>query len=136
MARDRITERRLVDVLVSHFRRQFAIQREVKFYEKRIDIAAICHDTDELWAIEAKTEKWTHAVGQAIVNLAAADRSFVALYSGNIHRVSLDLLDRHGIGLISVGTRWGDVQIIKHPLISRFTNRLASHRIRADICGA
>ncbi len=124
----------MVDVLVSHLRRQYAIQREVRHYEKRIDIAAICSRTDELWAIEAKTEKWMHAVGQAIVNLVAADRSFVAIYSGNIHRVSLDVLARHGIGLISVGTRWGDVEVIRQASISPFTNRLASHRIRAEIC--
>ena len=133
MPAKKVTERRLVDVLVHNFRQHYAVRREVKHYEKRIDVAAICLQTDELWAIEAKIAKWMDAIAQAIVNLAAADRSFIAVYSDNVHRVSVNVLDRHGIGLISVGTRWGDVEIIKEAAVSPFTNRLATDRIRAAI---
>lgn len=130
---NRVSERRLVDVLVSHLRQECDIRREVKHYEKRIDVAAVCLKTDELWAIEAKTSNWMKAVSQAIVNLAAADRSFVAIYTKNVHRVAASLLERHGIGLIAVGTKWGDVRMIRQASISPFTNRLVTNRIRAGI---
>ena len=129
----RVTERRLVDVLVSHLRERHATGREVAHYEKRIDVAVICSRTGEVWAIEAKTADWRRALAQAIVNLAAAERSYIALYSRHAHRVSLGLLDEHGVGLIGVGTKWGEVQILKEAGRSPYTNRLAADRIRLQI---
>lgn len=129
----RVTERRLVDVLVCHLREQHATGREVGHYERRIDVAIVRSDTDELWAIEAKTANWSRALAQAIVNLAAAERSYVALYSKYAHRVPLGILAEHGVGLIAVGTKWGDVQILKEAARSPYTNHLATDRIRSQI---
>lgn len=131
----RVSERRIVDVLVSHLREHYRISREVPHYEKRIDVAALCQKTDELWAIEAKISDWSKAVSQAIVNLAVADRSFIAIYSENAHRVALSALQANGIGLISVGSRWGDVRIVIDAQKSPFTNQLARQRIWARIHG-
>ncbi len=129
----RVTERRLVDVLVCHLRKQHATGREIGHYEKRIDVATIRSDTNELWAIEAKTTAWSRAVSQAIVNLAAAERSYIAIYSEYAHRVPMEVLDEHGIGLIAVGTRWGDVEILREAARSPYTNHLAADRIRLQI---
>ena len=128
-----VTERRLVDVLVSHLREQHATGREIGHYERRIDVATIRSDTNELWAIEAKTANWSRALAQAIVNLAAAERSYIALYSKHAHRVPLGILDEHGVGLIAVGTRWGDVEILRDAARSPYTNHLATDRIRLQI---
>lgn len=128
-----VTERRLVDVLVSHLREQHVTGREVEHYEKRIDVATVRSDTDELWAIEAKIANWSRALGQAIVNLAAAERSYIALYSPHAHRAPLGILEEHGVGLISVGTKWGDVEILRHAPRSPFTNQLIVRRIRLQI---
>lgn len=128
-----VTERRLVDVLVCHLREQHATGREIEHYEKRIDVATIRSDTNELWAIEAKTTNWSRALAQAIVNLAAAERSYVALYSKHAHRVPLGILDEHGVGLIAVGTRWGDVEILRDAARSPYTNHLAMDRIRLQV---
>ncbi len=68
-SRKPISERRIVDVLIRHMRQSHITKREVKHYEKRIDVLAMCPDTKELWAIEAKTTDWHRAVAQAIVNL-------------------------------------------------------------------
>ena len=131
--RKRITEKRLVDVLVSYFRSQNCIaHREVRHYERQIDIVLLS-DTDELWAIEAKTTAWGRALPQAIVNLAAAERSYIAIHSTNIHRVTQPLLDEHCVGLISVGTKWGDVAIIKEAAPSPYMNRIAVERIKQQI---
>ncbi len=129
----RVTERRLVDVLVCYLREQHATGREVGHYERRIDVVAIRSDTNELWAIEAKTTDWSRALSQAIVNLAAAERSYIALYSKHAHRVPLGILDEHGVGLIAVGTRWGDVEILRNAARSPYTNHLATDRIRLQI---
>jgi hypothetical protein len=90
-------------------------------------------DTNELWAIEAKTANWSRAIAQAIVNLAAAERSYIALYSKHAHRVPLGILDEHGVGLIAIGTKWGDVEILKDAARSPYTNHLATDRIRLQI---
>ncbi len=129
----RVTERRLVDVLVCHLREQHATGREIGHYERRIDVATIRSDTNELWAIEAKTTDWSRALSQAIVNLAAAERSYIALYSKHAHRVPLGILDEHGVGLMAVGTRWGDVEILRDAARSPYTNHLATDRIRLQI---
>ncbi len=129
----RVTERRLVDVLVCHLREQHATGREIGHYERRIDVATIRSDTNELWAIEAKTTDWSRALSQAIVNMAAAERSYIALYTKHAHRVPLGILDEHGVGLIAVGTRWGDVEILWNAARSPYTNHLATDRIRLQI---
>jgi hypothetical protein len=131
----RVTERRLVDVLVSHLRRDGVVEREVKHYERRIDVATVPFGSSEVWAIEAKTADWSRAMSQAIVNLAASQRSYIAIYSKHVHRVRMDVLDRHGIGLISVGTKWGDVVVLKAAPRSSYTNPIATARIRQAVQG-
>ena len=130
----RISEKRLVDVLMSYFRDQdCTARRELRHYERRIDMVLLS-STDELWAIEAKIAAWGRALHQAIINLAAAERSYMAIHSKHVHRVSHSLLDENCIGLISVGTRWGDVKIIKEAAPSPYMNRLAIKRIKKQLC--
>jgi hypothetical protein len=126
----RVSERRIVDVLVSYLRKQHLVAREVPHYEKRIDVAALPFGSDEVVAIEAKTKDWLRAVSQAIVNLAAAERSYIAIHTGAVSSVSLELLEQHRIGLISVGTKWGDVKVIKSAPLSPFCNPQAVGRVR------
>jgi hypothetical protein len=128
-----LTERRLVDILVAHFRTHHHTRREVPHYEKRIDVVAIFADTDELWAIEVKVSAWARAISQAVVNLAASERSYVAIDANNVHRVPLAALDAHGIGLISVGRKWGEVKIVHEARPSPFTNRLVVERLRHHV---
>lgn len=129
----KVSERRLVDVLVSYLSAHSAVKRAVRHYEKTIDVAALCLQSGELWAIEAKTEDWRNAMKQAIVNLAAAERSYIAIYSEFVHRVSSEELDNNGIGLISVGTSWGDVDMIKEAHRSPFVNSIMNERIKKEL---
>ena len=125
-----VSEKRLVDVLVSFLRPRNYVERGLRHYEKTIDVVAVCFESGELSAIEAKTNNWRRAVEQAIVNLAVAERSYIAIYSNFAHRVSLEELERHGIGLISVGSQWGDVDVIKEADLSPFVNLLMNKRIK------
>ena len=129
----RVTERRLVDVLMAHLRQEHQTAREVKHYEKSIDIALISSDSDELWTIEAKTSDWGRALSQAVVNLCAGERSYIAIYSKHAHRVDEALLSDHGIGLIAVGTKWGEVEVLKEAAPSPYTNRLMLERLKATV---
>jgi len=125
-----ITERRLVDVLVGYLGRDNDTAREVSHYEKRIDLLVAFSETDELWGIEAKTTNWNKALAQAILNLSAVERSYIAIYEKNVHRVREDLLDRYGIGLISVGTKWGDVAVLREARRSELINKLVLDELK------
>ena len=128
-----ISERRLVDVLISWLREYYTVAREVPHFEKRIDLALIEDTTEEIWAIEAKTKNWPQAIAQAIVNLAPANRSYIAVYANNVHRVCEETLQEHGIGLISVGTRWGEVEILRKAVLSPYHNHHSGDRVRDHI---
>lgn len=129
----RISERRLVDVLVNYLRERQPVVRELRHYEKSIDLASVCTESGEVWAIEAKTTNWPEAVAQAFVNLAAADRSYIAIYDKHVHRVDFGLLEQLGLGLISVGTHWGDVKVVRTADRSPYTNRIVAERYRSAI---
>lgn len=125
----KVTERRLVDVLVEHLRKTRDVRREVPHYEKRIDVVAYISDDNFVEGIEAKSRDWPRAVQQAMLNLTAVDFSYVALWSKTAHRVDRNILDEYGIGLISVGTRWGDVEVLVQARRSEFTNRFVRQQM-------
>jgi hypothetical protein len=131
--RRRITERRLVDVLANFAGAEHEYAREVKHYEKRIDLVLLNDSTDEVWAVEAKTKDWLRAMSQAYVNLSTAHRSFIALHVDAIPRVDRRLLSDYGLGLIAVGTKWGDVEVLESGKLSPYLNKLAVERIRKQI---
>jgi len=129
----RVTEQQLVDVLVQYFEADHIVGYEVEHYERRIDVVVLRSDTDELWAIEAKVAAWKRAISQAVVSQVAAQRSYVAMYDKHAHRVDRSLLDEQGIGLIAVGTRRGQVKILKDAPISRYMNPLMVNNIRSQL---
>lgn len=119
----KITERRLVDVLVSHLRCEFEVRREAAHYEKRIDVLTYCPLSKTFAGFEAKTRNWQRAMQQAMLNLTAVDYSYIAIWSEAVHRVDRDWLDELGIGMCSVGTKWGDVEMLVEARKSPYTNR-------------
>ncbi len=128
----RITERRIVDVLVSHLRKRYEVRREVRHYEKRIDVVTYCPVERRLTAIEAKSRDWNRALQQAILNLTAAEFCYIAISSSSAHRVDRARLDEFGIGLMSVGSKWDDVVLLVEPRKSPYTNRF----VREQLVGA
>lgn len=132
----KISEKRIADVLISYLRNDSYVARQVRHYEKTIDIVAMALDGDELCAVEVKTENWKKAFQQAFVNLAVADRSYVAMYSKYAHRVDTEILKEYGIGLYSVGSTWGDVELLEEANPSRYTNSITNQRIKEQLTGA
>ena len=131
-----ISERRIADVLISYLRNGNYVAREVRHYEKSIDVVSMALDSEELCAVEVKTQNWKKAFQQAFVNLAVADRSYVAMYSKYAHRVDTEILREYGIGLYSVGSAWGDVKLLEEANPSCYTNRITNQRIKEQIIGA
>ena len=131
----KISEKRIVDVLISYLRYNNHVKREVRHYEKIIDVVAMPLKGDELCTIEVKTQNWKKAFRQAFVNLAVADRSYVAMYSKYAHRVDTEILREYGIGLYSVGSAWGNVELLEEANLSRYTNRITNQRIKEQIIG-
>lgn len=129
----RITERRLVDVLTCWARDKYLIAKEVPHFEKRIDMAYIDYNSNEICTIEAKTEDWRRAVQQAALNLTATNRSYIAIFRDNIKRVDLDIIKSTNIGLISVGTKWGDVYTEYSAPQSPYVNPYSIDRIERYI---
>jgi hypothetical protein len=126
----RIPESKLVDIVADQLQLLHRVAREVPYFEKRIDIGMVNAENGELWAVEVKVADWNRAYSQAFINLTAADRSYIAMYANNAHRVPIDLLRDEGIGLLSVGTEPGEVTVLLEAQKSRYTNRLAAD----DIC--
>ena len=79
--------------------------------------------------IEAKTRNWSRAIQQAILNLTAVDFSYVAVWTQTAHLIDRELLDEYGLGLIAVGTKWGDVEVLVEPRQSELTNRFVRKQI-------
>ena len=128
----RITERRIVDVLVSHLRKSCEVRRQVRHYEKRIDVVTYCPAEGHLTAIEAKTRDWNRALQQAILNLTAAEFCYIAILSTSAHRVDRARLEEFGIGLMSVGTKWDDVELLLKARRSPYTNRFVREQLVGD----
>ena len=77
-------------------------QREVQFYDLRIDLYGFSPAKDLTVAVEFKVNKWRRAVDQAFLYQLCSDLVFVAVPTSTLHRLDTDLLREHGIGLIAV----------------------------------
>lgn len=130
-----VSERRLVDVLVQHYRQVSPVGREVPHYEKRIDLLMLCQETGLLEGVEAKTKDWTRALQQALLNLTAVEFSYIAVWSTLVHRVDHERLSVLGIGLISVGTKWGEVERVLPAKRSPYTNRFVRESLASVLGG-
>ncbi|GEM_PF-2646316 len=134
--KEKISEKRIADVMISYLRNDNHVVREVRHYEKSIDLVAVALGGGELWTVEVKTQDWRKAFKQAFVNLAVADRSYVAMYSKYVHRVEINILKEYGIGLYSVGSAWGDVELLEEANPSCYTNRITNERLKERIIEA
>ncbi len=129
-----ISEKRLADVLICYIRKSNPVKREYRHYEKYIDLIGLIIDRNELMSVEIKVKNWQKAFKQAVVNLAVAEKSYMAMYSEYIHRVDIDQLREHGIGLISVGSAWGEVQFVEPAKTSQLVNTITNKRIKEKLC--
>lgn len=129
----RVSERRIADVLVCYLRSHYPLAREYRLYEKNIDVLALDIRTADIIAFEVKVRDWTRAAQQAMLNLTVANRSYIAVWADAARCVSIDVLRNSGLGLIAVGSRWGEVTYIRDAPTSPFLNRITNERARGHL---
>ncbi len=57
---------------------------------------------DDLVAVEAKLTHWKRAVGQAVLNTTVVDRSYVAMWGGQLPHGLVNAAREYNLGLIAV----------------------------------
>ena len=75
---------------------------ELPFYQRSIDIYGFSKTTDKTIAIELKLHKWKKAIDQSLLYQLCSDEVYIAMPKKFVGRVNLELLEKYGIGLISV----------------------------------
>lgn len=104
--------------LTRHAKRYLAEQgytvqaRELPFFDHRIDVCGLSPETGVTYAIELKLSKWQRAFEQALAYQLCADFSSVALPRNAAERVDRDLLNAHGVGLLSVEPEGGCYELL------------------------
>ena len=88
--------------------------KEVPFGRKRVDLWCISktEENPEV-CVELKVKNWRKALWQAIINFQMANRSYIAVWHKYVQRVEreIDLLNKYGVGLISVGPKSAEIVI-------------------------
>lgn len=83
--------------------RRFRLQeRELQFYEFRMDVYAYSERDGLTVAVELKLKKWGRAVEQALLYQLCSDLVYIAMPASEAGKVNRGTLEEHGLGLISV----------------------------------
>lgn len=98
-----ITEGKLVSETEEYFQEmKLNTVREVRLFENRIDLVVYDRRLSNIIAVEVKVDKWFRALQQAVLYRICADNVYVALSEEFVHRVNLPLMEKYGVGLLSV----------------------------------
>ena len=83
---------------------QYEFYEQVPLARKRIDLVFVARHTPTTISVELKIRDWKKALWQAVVNFQVSQESYIAIWHDYVHRVErhIDLLQRYGVGLISV----------------------------------
>jgi hypothetical protein len=130
-----ISERKLVSETEDYFREmKFKTVREVPLFENRIDLVVHDRQFSNIIAVEVKVDKWFRAFQQAVLYRICADKVYVALSEKSVHRVDLPLMEKYGVGLLSVN---GSLNEILPPDSSKYiTHQKARDRVRKSLVEA
>lgn len=94
---------------------------ELQFYDYNIDIYGYSKETNKTVSIELKISNWRRAFEQSLVYQLCSDYTIIALPEKVIKRVELDLLNKEGIGLLSVRND-NSCDVILEPVLSKVLN--------------
>lgn len=101
---DLTKESSLLAPVVGYIKRKgFRVQTsELPFYERSVDVYGFSREKNKTVAIELKLHKWKKAIEQALLYQLCADEAYIAMPKKFTGRVNLDMLNKYGIGLISI----------------------------------
>ena len=117
----RLVESKIVEKLINDsYEKDWHYTTEVPFYRSKIDFVSVNPKNKEVIAIEAKISNWYRAIQQATSYTLCSNKVYLAMWYEFAHRVNTDVLDRYGIGLMSVN---GTVDIIHKAKKSKDANK-------------
>jgi hypothetical protein len=95
-------------------KKQYRRFREVPFGRKKIDVWCVHRRREHREiCVELKIKNWRRALWQAIINFQMGTESYIAVWHEYVQRAQRErmLLQRYGVGLISVGPRSAKIMI-------------------------
>ena len=95
-------------------KREYHRFKEVPLGRKKVDVWCVCKTEEYIEVcVELKVKDWRKALWQAIINFQMAKRSYIAVWHKYVQRVEResDLLNKYGVGLISVGPKSAKIVI-------------------------
>jgi len=119
-------EHELFGPIKNIFSNTHSIEQEIPIGSKCIDIVCArpklqaingSPHFDEIVAVEVKLKDWRKAIRQALVYQLSAKKVYIAMYHKYANKVQDRILEKYGIGLISVN---GDACIEKEARNSRY----------------
>jgi len=124
----KVRETKIIEKLIHYcYENNLRYAVEVPFFLSKIDLVSLDQRNNEVIAIEAKVSNWHRAIQQATSYTLCADRVYLALWHEFAHRVDIRLLERYGIGLLSVD---GKVEILQHAQKSQGFNKELMKKIK------
>jgi hypothetical protein len=124
----KIKETRIVEKLIHYcYDKNLRYSVEVPFFLSKIDLVSINPKNGEVIAVEAKVSNWARAIQQATSYTLCANRVYLALWHEYAHRVDTQILDRYGIGLMSVN---GNVEVVHEARKSNYANKEMINKVK------
>ena len=75
---------------------------EIRFYERRIDIATYSNHKQQVISVEAKLTNWLKAFQQALIYQLCSDLVYVAMPKEKFNCINQYLFKKNGIGFLAV----------------------------------
>jgi len=98
--------------VIENFKNDFRCIKEVKLYNRKIDLLLIGKNKNSpRIAIEFKLKDWKKAIQQVLSYQLIADYVYIALYLKNETLVDTNLVKMYGIGLIVANSRRFEIRI-------------------------
>ena len=129
-----IKEKTIEKRLHKHYAKNFHAKMQVRLAQKHIDLVTKCPVSKEVWAIEVKIRDWKGAYHQALLNMMACNKSFVAIWH---EHAGPALQNQHvfsdkGIGLMVVDSNFHPT-IVVEPRESRDINDFAYLKVAGSL---
>lgn len=125
-------EKKIVRALSEHFRSKgFLVLEGVRIPPREIDLVLLDPDSLSIISIEAKTRDWRKVIAQSIVNKLYSHYSIVAMPEGYEKKIPKDVIEKYGLGLITVTEAKGGLNILLRevPTPSKKINRVFKRQI-------
>ena len=82
--------------------KSFKPYKELKFYDRRIDIVAYSASKKKIISVEAKLSNWYKAFQQALIYQLCSDWVYIAMPEGKLKCIDQKKMKKEGIGFLAI----------------------------------